>query len=256
MGSLDSPPEVILNLWNGTLDDDTFMGYMDTFSGISIHVVMEQCYSGGFLEEVINTGATQPRTFASAANATESSWSGATYPEYDEYVYYWTGSMHGSIPPSSGPGPGALPGNPDMNGDGHISMYEAATKSREWDTAGEHPLWDDTPDSCGDTYYLGGLIETGIGDSEYPFIPSTVDLTITANPVLSLSSVVFNLGSPGEVNITVYDMSGHAVDNLLSNELAAGQHTVNWSTDGLAAGVYIVKFTTGNYMESVKAVKF
>lgn len=251
-GGFDSPPEVILNLWNGTLDDDTFKGYMDTFSGMSIHVVMEQCYSGGFLEEVINTGATQPRTFASAANATESSWSGATHPEYDEYVYYWTGAMHGSTPPSSGPG-GALPGNPDMNSDGHVSMYEAATRAEEWDTASEHPQWDDTPDSCGDTYYLGGLIETGIEDFG---LSITGDLTIAGNPVSSLSTVVFNLCNPGTVEISVYDMSGHVVDNLLSDELAAGQHTVNWSTDGLAAGVYIVRFTAGDVIESVRAVKF
>lgn len=254
----NSPPEVYLNLWSSQqLNDDTFKGYMDTFSGISIHVVMEQCYSGGFLEEVINTGATQPRTFASASSAYESSWAGATYPEYDEYVYYWTGAMHGSTPPATSVPGGALPGNPDMNGDGHVSMYEAATRAEEWDSYAvsgqEHPQWDDDPDSCGDTYYLGGLIETGIEDSG---LSITGDLTIAGNPVSSLSTVVFNLCNPGTVEISVYDMSGHVVDNLLSDELEAGQHSVNWSTDRLAAGVYIVRFAAGDVIASVRAVKF
>ncbi len=258
-GGFDDPPEVILNLWNGSLDDDTFKGYMDSFSSMSSHVVMEQCYSGGFLEEVVNGGAAQPRTFASAANATESSWAGATYPEYDEYVYYWTGAMHGSTPPATSVPGGSLPGDPDMNSDGCVSMYEAAFRAEEWDTYAqsgqEHPMWDDTPDSCGDTYWLGGVISVGIGDTGYPVLPAG-GLTIAGNPVSSVSSVVFNLGSPGSVEIMVYDMSGHVVENLISDEFAAGQHSVNWNTDGLAAGMYIVRFTAGDIMQSVRAVKF
>ena len=220
---------------------------------------MEQCYSGGFLEEVVNGGASQPRTFASAANAYESSWAGATFPEYDEYVYYWTGAMHGSTPPATSVPGGSLPGNPDMNSDGYVSMYEAAYRAEEWDTYAqsgqEHPMWDDTPDSCGDTYWLGGLIGVGIGESEYPVL-LTGGLAITGNPVSSVSTVIFNLGSPGAVDILVYDMSGHVVDNLISDNFAAGQHSVNWITDGLAAGVYIVRFTAGDLIESVRAVKF
>ncbi|NOQ23117.1 MAG: T9SS type A sorting domain-containing protein [Candidatus Aegiribacteria sp.] len=260
-GGFDVPPDVVLNLWNTQLlDDDTFKGYMDSLSALSAHVVMEQCFSGGFLEEVVNAGASQPRTFASAANATESSWAGATYPEYDEYVYYWTGAMHGSTPPATSVPGGNLPGDPDMNSDGFVSMYEAAYRAKEWDTKAqsgdEHPMWDDTPGGCGDSYWLGGIITTGIGDSENPLLPLTAGLTITGNPVTSVSTVAFTLGSPGDVKIMVYDMSGHVVENLLNDEFAAGQHSVNWSAKGLAAGVYIIRFTAGDIMESVRAVKF
>jgi hypothetical protein len=47
-------------------------------------------------------------------------------------------------------------------------MCEAALRAEEWDTYAqrglEHPQWDDTPDSCGDTYYLGGILGTAIED--------------------------------------------------------------------------------------------
>jgi len=251
----DSPPEVHLNLWGGSLNDDTYQTYLEAFTFASCHVIMEQCYSGGFLEETIAGTTSNPSSFASAATAYESSWAGATFPEYDEYAYYWTGAMHGSIPPSSGPGPGALPGDPDMNGDGKVSFYEAANRATAWDTASESPQYDDDPDTCGDLYYLGGLISTGIGDSGEP-MPATGGLAITGNPISSVSTVQFIIGSPAQVDIAVYDMSGHVVDALLSDELPAGQHSVGWSAENLAAGVYIVRFSAGDVIETIRAVKF
>ena len=155
--------------------------------------------------------------------------------------------------------------DPDLDGDSFVNYWEAFDAAYNWDpyapgqggTYLEHPQYDDFPDSCGELYYLGGLIiPTGISESESPILPSTGGLSITGNPVSSVSTIVFNLGSPGEVEILVYDMSGHVVDNLLIDEFAAGQHSVSWSADGLAAGVYIVRFTAGDIIESVRAVKF
>lgn len=257
---LDSPPEVFLNLWGGQLDDDDYQTYLEGMTFASCHAVHEQCYSGGFLEETLAGASGVPVTFASAANAYESSWAGATYPEYDEYVYYWTGAMHGSTPPATSVPGGALPGEPDVNGDGCISFWEAFDRAKAWDTYAqsgqEHPQWDDDPDSSGELYFLGGLIGVPIGDTGDPVLPSTGGLTVTGNPVSSVSTIIFNLDSPGEVGISVYDMSGHVVENLLSDELTAGQHSINWSTDRLAAGVYIVRFTAGDVIENVRAVKF
>ncbi|MEN8208173.1 MAG: T9SS type A sorting domain-containing protein [Candidatus Fermentibacteria bacterium] len=258
--SLDSPPEVFLNLWaSQQLDDDVYQTYLAAMTFASCHAVHEQCFSGGFLEEHLAGTTIAPSSFASAANGYESSWAGATFPEYDEYVYYWTGAMHGSTPPATSVPGGSLPGDPDMNGDGHVSMYEAAYRAEEWDTYAqsgqEHPQWEDDPTSCGDLYYLGGLIGVGIGEAEFPVLPP-VKLTITGNPVSAVSTVTFNLGNPGQVEILVYDMSGHVVDNLLTDDVAAGQHSVTWNTSELAAGVYIVRFKADDIIESVRAVKF
>ncbi len=252
-GDFDDPPEVILNLWNGTLDDDTFKGYMDAFSAMSIHVVMEQCYSGGFLEEVINAGATQPRTFASASNAYESSWAGQPYPEYDEYVYFWTGAVHGSLPPTSSLPGGSLPGNPDMNSDGNVSMYEAAYKAEEWDIANEHPMWDDTPDSCGDSYYLGGVILTSIEDFN-AFVPS-FGLSISQNPVVSTAMVSFTLPAPAQVTVEILDITGRIVNSPVNDAVASGSHSVASGLSSAPAGIYVIRLTTGKHTETLRAVR-
>jgi hypothetical protein len=52
----DVYPEVYLNLWNSeSLDDDVFDGWLDSINPDAQHVIIEQCYSGGFLAEVIPT---------------------------------------------------------------------------------------------------------------------------------------------------------------------------------------------------------
>jgi hypothetical protein len=224
---------------------------------MSIHVVMEQCYSGGFLEEVVNTGATQPRTFASAANGSEYSWAGATAPQYDEYVYYWTGSMHGTVPAAGSLPAGALPGNPDMNGDGHISMYEAAFKAEEWDTYAqsgqEHPMWDDTPDSCGASYYLGGPIGTAIED--YSASVPSLGLSISRNPVVSTAMVNFTLPSAAQVTVEIIDVAGRIVSTPVSGSIASGSHTVVSGLESAPAGVYVVRLTTDGHTETLRAVR-
>jgi len=254
----DSYPEVILNLWGSTLDDDTFKGYLDSFSARSIHVVMEQCYSGGFLEEVVNTGATQPRTFASAANATESSWAGATYPQYNEFAYYWTGSIHGTVPAAGSLPGGALPGNPDINSDGRISMYEAAFRAKAWDTHAqsgqEHPMWDDTPDSCGDSYYLGGYMDTPIENNSASVL-SSIELSISRNPVVSNAIISFTLSSTAYVTIEIIDVAGRVVSTPVSGSIASGNHTVASGLESAPAGIYVVRLTSGGYAETLRAVR-
>lgn len=256
-GKFDSPPEVILNLWNTEyLDDDVLQVMLSEMTAYSVHTVMEQCYSGGFLEEVLAGTTGMPSSFTSAANGYESSWSGATYPEYDEWVYYWTGSMHGTVPPTTGLPGGPLPGNPDMNSDGVVSFWEAADRALAWDTAGEHPQWDDDPDSCGEEYYLGGKISVGIENGRAPVIPGISNLILSSNPVLSVSTLIFSIDRARGVEISVYDMTGHIIETLLSEYLTAGEHSLVWNTEYLASGVYMVRFRADDFIKSIKAVKF
>ena len=256
-GKFDSPPEVHLNLWNTeSLDDDVFQTMLSELTAYSVHTVMEQCYSGGFLVETLAGTIAMPSSFTSAANGYESSWAGATYPEYDEWAYYWTGAMHGTIPPTTDLPGGPLPGDPDMNSDGVVSFWEAADRALAWDTAPENPQWDDDPDSCGEEYYLGGRITVGIVNGRTPIIPATCNLLLASNPVLPVSTLMFSMERACEVEISVYDMSGHIIKTLLSENLAAGEHSLAWNTEHLASGVYLVRFRADDFSESIKAVKF
>lgn len=255
-----SPPEVYLNLWNSqTLNDDMFDTFIDTFDCASMHVIMEQCFSGGFLGEVVPAPGQEPRSFGSAANASESSWAGATYPEYDEWVYWWTGAMHGSVPAGGSYPGGALPYDPDFNTDGFIDYAEAWDVALVWDSYAqsgqEHPQYDDDPDSCGSEYWLGGMVGTpGVEEGMSPVLPAT-GLRILGNPVPAMASIAFDLGTASHAEIVVFDMSGHIVETLVSDEFPAGEHMINWSTDDLSAGVYMVKLTAGGTVTATRAVK-
>ncbi|MCK5036389.1 MAG: T9SS type A sorting domain-containing protein [Candidatus Sabulitectum sp.] len=251
----DNPPEVVLNLWNSQVfDDDIFDTMINSFAATSIHVVMEQCFSGGFLEEVINPHATQPRTFASAANASESSWAGLSYPEYDEYVYYWTGAVHGSIPPTTDLPGGALPADPDINSDGCVSIFEAANRAKEWDSCAqsgqEHPQWLDSPDNCGDSFYLGGLIITS-GISSIP----SFGLSISQNPVVSTAMVNFTLPAPAQVTVEILDIAGRIVNTPVNDAAASGSHSVASGLSSAPAGIYVIRLTTGGHTETLRTVR-
>jgi hypothetical protein len=253
----NNPPEVILNLWNSTLDDDTMEGWLNGISAASIHVGMEQCFSGGFLAEVIQGSG--PRTFASAANGSEYSWAGNTFPQYDEWCYWWTGAFHGSVPAAGSYPGGALPGEPDMNSDGYVSYYEAAYRAEEWDayaqSGQEHPQWDDIPDSIGDDYYLGGLIPTtGIEGGPVEIRPAS--LGCAANPFTGSAVFNFTLGADTNVNLSVMDMSGRTVATLASGPMASGEHSVPWEASSAPAGLYIIRFSAGGSVESMRVVKF
>ena len=254
------PPEVYLNLWNSeTLDDDTFDGWIDNIDALNVNVIMEQCFSGGFLEEVIPTTGGQPRTFASAANGYESSWAGATYPEYDEWIYWWIGAMHGEVPPGGSYPGGALPEDPDTNLDGYVSYGEAQHWAKEWDSYAqsgqEHPQYDDDPDSCGDDYYLGGAIEEGIeGEVSLPVLIDR-GLMVTPNPVATTASASFSLSAGAAVSLEVFDVSGRRVAEMARGELEQGGHSFLWDAASQPNGVYLMVLRAGESAVTAKVVK-
>ncbi len=258
-GLTDDAPEAILNLWNTQeWDDDSYDTWIDGFTTISTNVAMEQCYSGGFLLETVPTTGSQPRTFASAANGVESSWAGNTYPQYDEWAYWWIGAMHGSVPAGGSYPAGALPGDPDLNSDGFISYSEAADRAKAWDayasSGQEHPQYDDDPSGVGVTYYLGGVITTGISDECSP-VPVEGNLSCSANPLRGSAFIGFDLADQTEIELSIMDVSGRNVATLASGEMAAGHHEVPWNAD-VPAGVYLVRFDSPSTIETLRLVRF
>lgn len=244
-----------LNLWNSeVLNDDEFDTFIDNINSASLHVVMEQCYSGAFEDEVIPTTGGQPRTFASAARYDHYSYAGATYPDYDEWAYYWTAAMHGALP-----GGGSLPGNPDYNSDGYVSYPEAWDFAFTYDTcievggSGDDPQYADDPDSCGDVYYLGGLISTSVSDYNHG-IPS-LGFAISENPMVSTAAVSFTLPAASQATVEVLDIAGRIVATPVSGMLEQGSHTVPAGLESAPAGIYVIRFTTPAGAETLRAVK-
>jgi hypothetical protein len=66
----------------------------------------------------------------------------------------------------------------------------------------------------------------------------------TPNPFRDETVVGFELGSPGEVRLTVWDVSGARVETLVDALLPAGRHDVRFDARDLPSGVYFLQLQT------------
>ena len=114
-------------------------------------------------------------------------------------------------------------------------------------------MWGDTPDSCGDTYFLGGLIGTSVEDFS-AFVPS-FGLSISQNPVISTAMVNFTLPSPAHATVEILDIAGRIISTPVNGSVASGSHSVASGLSNAPAGVYMVRLTTGGETETLRAVR-
>ncbi len=78
-----------------------------------------------------------------------------------------------------------------------------------------------------------GLVTTSIG-TPYP------------NPATSSISFPITLDTAGYVNITVFDITGRAVNTVTQEELPAGSHTIVWDVTEVPHGIYMARITDYN----------
>ena len=91
--------------------------------------------------------------------------------------------------------------------------------------------------------FLNGLVPEEFNLSNAypnPFNPTT-------NFKLDLNENVF-------VNVNIYSITGQLVDNLISTNMNAGYHNIQWDASDLASGVYIVKVIAGSNIASQKVM--
>jgi hypothetical protein len=132
-GGLQSGDDVYINLWGETMNDDEFATEVDKVSAGSISVVMEQCYSGGFVSDLSASG----RTIATACSASESSYAMSPSYIYDEFVFHWTAAVAGEDPDGNTI-------DADENDDGYVSMQEAFNYAESEDVCSETPQYNST----------------------------------------------------------------------------------------------------------------
>ena len=140
----------VLYLWNQEYITDTeFVNALPTTPG-NITIVMEQCYSGGFIDNFIDQySGTQKRVIATAATGNEPSWGNG-------FSNAWTSGV-ARIDEARLPNFRA-----DTNGDTRISMAEAYNYARSYDPAAlvslpihEHPQYSaKNPVTVGTNQYL------------------------------------------------------------------------------------------------------
>ena len=156
-GSYDNAGNSMICLWNQQyLKDYELAAKLDSINARSINVLLGQCYSGGFVEELEANG----RVVATACSGTEPSWACPDIP-YDEFVYQWTCAVNEMDKDSV-----ALASDKDDNG--RVTMHEAFIWARKRDRQNETPQFSSIPLSVGE-------------DLAFNNIPDAVDLYIRDN---------------------------------------------------------------------------
>jgi hypothetical protein len=110
-------------------------------------VTMEQCYSGAFLQPTLDHSTAEATAFASAVPATKVS---AGDAHFDPWARTWFEALNDATAYGAN-----LPGDPDTNNNGRVSVRETFDYSDTYDTASyDDPQYGDSPTGCGRYIYL------------------------------------------------------------------------------------------------------
>lgn len=67
------------------------------------------------------------------------------------------------------------------------------------------------------------------------------------NPFNPLTKINFSIASSSFVKLTVFDVTGKMVEQLVNETMNAGVYNIDFSAAGLSSGVYFYKLETGSY---------
>jgi len=80
-----------------------------------------------------------------------------------------------------------------------------------------------------------GLIESYSLEQNYP------------NPFNPTTTIPFQLPKSSFVKLTIYDITGRLIKNLINEYKNAGYYSVNWDTDNVVSGIYFYKIDAGEF---------
>ena len=79
------------------------------------------------------------------------------------------------------------------------------------------------------------------------------------NPFNPITTLSYDLHQDGMVNITIYDMNGNVVNNLVSSQQRAGYKSIQWNATNstgqpVSAGLYLYTIEAGQFRQTKKMV--
>ncbi|MCP4631377.1 MAG: T9SS type A sorting domain-containing protein [candidate division Zixibacteria bacterium] len=87
---------------------------------------------------------------------------------------------------------------------------------------------------------------------EFP-VPGRVELIQNyPNPFNASTTIEYNLDTPSQLSIDVFDVMGKRVSNLFNGNQSSGQHKITWDADKFSTGVYFYKIKTDVALETRK----
>jgi hypothetical protein len=87
---------------------------------------------------------------------------------------------------------------------------------------------------------------TDVEETSGILVPSVFNLSQNyPNPFNPRTTIRFQLPERAMVILKVYDLLGSEVTSLLSQEIGAGDHRVEWNAANVASGMYFYELTSG-----------
>lgn len=178
---------VYMWLWLDLISPTEFANEVNKVNAKTINIVMQQCFSGGFIPALSQKG----RTVATACTADQPSKAKETLT-YDEFTYHWVSAVAGFTPNDSIV-------DADINNDGYVSMKEAFDYAEAADTKNETPQYSSIKSHYGEfltllgdnlcsTVYVSN--ETYTADTElYGCDVSISNVSVTNNAKLTIESM-------------------------------------------------------------------
>jgi GH35 family endo-1,4-beta-xylanase len=96
-------------------------------------------------------------------------------------------------------------------------------------------------------YAIQALLESGAGVPE-PKSNHVLKLYNSPNPFILTTSMFFEIPVKSYVSLKVYDVSGQEISTLLSDDVEAGRHRIEWNATGLPAGIYFCHMIAGDFV--------
>jgi PKD repeat protein len=108
--------------------------------------------------------------------------------------------------------------------------------------------------SQSDTFYFD-FNTTAI--DEYSLIPTQFQLYQNyPNPFNPETTIEFDLPIDTKVNISIFDINGRKVEQIISANYPVGNHKINWIPDNISSGIYFYKiYSTGQFSTYTKIIK-
>lgn len=66
------------------------------------------------------------------------------------------------------------------------------------------------------------------------------------NPFNPVTSITYQIAEVEKVNISVFNISGQLVEDLVNEQQVPGSYSVDWNASDVSSGMYFLKLTTGN----------
>lgn len=113
--------------------------------------------------------------------------------------------------------------------------------------------------SGGEKHWTQGMVLTTLNigataiDDGTELTPARYELAQNfPNPFNPATTISFTLKQAGKVTVTVYDVNGRKVRDLVSESRPAGTYSERFDGTNLASGIYFVKMVSGNFVSSRK----